>query len=189
MRRFSALWFSGSSQTRIWWACFIQYRRAQAAFADDGPANGSCRPRIWGPWRLAFWSLLSLFLELLMIRWISSEIRIFAYFKNFVLIACFLGFGLGCHLSRRRANLLLLVVPLTTLTLLIKLPWRSLRALMGLIPALVGASSEVHVWGVHPEFSFPLLAAAIAIIVPIFSLMCFLFIPLGQLVGWYLQNA
>ena len=139
--------------------------------------------------QLALWSLLSLFLELLMIRWISSEIRIFAYFKNFVLIACFLGFGLGCHLSRRRANLLLLVVPLMTLTLLIKLPWRSLRALMGLIPALVGASSEVHVWGVHPEFSFPLLAAAIAIIVPIFSLMCFLFIPLGQVVGWYLQNA
>jgi len=139
--------------------------------------------------QLAFWSLLSLFLELLMIRWISSEIRIFAYFKNFVLIACFLGFGLGCHLSRRRANLLLLVVPLTTLTLLIKLPWRSLRTLMGLIPALVGASSEVHVWGVHPEFSFPLLVAAIAIIVPIFSLICFLFIPLGQLVGWYLQNA
>src|SRR5207247_1842479 len=60
--------------------------------------------------QLAFWSLLSLFLELLMIRWISSEIRIFAYFKNFVLIACFLGFGLGCHLSRRRANLLLVVV-------------------------------------------------------------------------------
>src|SRR6266852_8879121 len=111
-------------------------------------------------------SVLGLYLELLLIRWISSEIRIFAYFKNFVLIACFLGFGLGCHLSRRRANLLLLVVPLTTLTLLIKLPWRSLRALMGLIPALVGASSEVHVWGVHPEFSFPLLAAAIAIIVP-----------------------
>src|ERR1700739_1951515 len=30
-------------------------------------------------------SLTALFLELLMIRWISSEITIFAYFKNFVL--------------------------------------------------------------------------------------------------------
>jgi len=49
-------------------------------------------------WQLALWSLLSLFFELLMIRWISSEIRIFAYFKNFVLVACFLGFGLGCYL-------------------------------------------------------------------------------------------
>ena len=140
-------------------------------------------------WQLAMWSLLAIFLELLMIRWISSEIRVFAYFKNFVLIACFLGFGLGCYLSRRQANLLLLLVPLTSLTLLIKLPWESLRALMSSIPAFVGASSEVHVWGVHPEFSFPLLAAAIAIIIPIFSLICFLFIPLGQFVGWYLQNA
>jgi hypothetical protein len=33
--------------------------------------------------RLALASLLGLFLEMLMIRWISSEIRIFAYFKNF----------------------------------------------------------------------------------------------------------
>ena len=41
--------------------------------------------------------LVSLFVEMLMIRWVSSEIRIFAYFKNFVLVACFLGFGLACY--------------------------------------------------------------------------------------------
>src|SRR5713101_7633330 len=64
-------------------------------------------------WGLALWSLLSLFLELLMIRWISSEILIFAYFKNFVLIACFLGFGLGCYLSHRKVNLLLVLIPMT----------------------------------------------------------------------------
>ncbi len=33
-----------------------------------------------------------------------------------------------------------------------------------------------------------MLAVAIAVIVPIFSLICFIFIPLGQLVGWYLEN-
>src|SRR6266568_3134037 len=141
-------------------------------------------------WRqLALWSLLALFFELLMIRWISSEIRVFAYFKNFVLIACFLGFGLGCYMSRRRVNLLTMVVPLLTLALVVKLPWQSLRVLMSSIPTFVGASSEVHVWGVPAEFSFPLLAAAIAIIVPTFSLICFSFIPLGQVVGWYLENA
>src|SRR5436309_3076606 len=140
-------------------------------------------------WQLALWSLLALFFELLMIRWISSEIRVFAYFKNFVLIACFLGFGLGCYMSRRRINLLTLVVPLLTLVLTVKLPWQSLRVLIGSIPTFVGASSEVHVWGVPAEFSFPLLAAAIAIIVPTFSLICFSFIPLGQVVGWYLENA
>jgi spermidine synthase len=140
-------------------------------------------------WRLALWSLLSLFFELLMIRWISSEIRVFAYFKNFVLIACFLGFGLGCYLCRRRVNLLLIVVPLLTFTLIIKLPWDSLRVFISAIPAYVGASSQVHVWGVPSEFSFPLLAAALAVIVPFFGLICFIFIPFGQLVGWYLENS
>src|SRR5207245_4782775 len=105
-------------------------------------------------WQLAMWSLLAIFLELLMIRWISSEIRVFAYFKNFVLIACFLGFGLGCYLSRRQANLLLLLVPLTSLTLLIKLPWESLRALMSSIPAFVGARSELDVRCVPPALPF-----------------------------------
>src|SRR6266849_612127 len=103
--------------------------------------------------QLALVSVLGLFLELLMIRWISSEIRVFAYFKNFVLIACFLGFGLGCYLSRRRVSLLPLVVPLLTLALLVKLPWQSLRIVMSSIPAFVGASSEVHVWGVPAQFS------------------------------------
>jgi len=130
-----------------------------------------------------------MFLELAMIRWISSEIPIFAYFKNFVLIACFLGFGLGCCLSRRRINLLPMIVPLLVLALTVKLPWQSLRILMSSIPAFIGASSDVQVWGVPPQFSLPMLAVAIAIIVPIFSLICFVFIPLGQLVGWYLENA
>ncbi|HEV8148663.1 MAG TPA: hypothetical protein VGP61_00620, partial [Gemmatimonadales bacterium] len=55
--------------------------------------------------RLALISLVSLYLELLLIRWVSSEIRVFAFFKSLVLIACFLGFGLGCYLTRARIQL------------------------------------------------------------------------------------
>ena len=44
-------------------------------------------------------SFLGLFLELAIIRWLSSEIRIFAYFKNLPLLAAFLGFGTGFWLS------------------------------------------------------------------------------------------
>ena len=40
-------------------------------------------------------SVFILYLEMLLIRWVSTEIRIFAYFKNLTLIACFLGAGLG----------------------------------------------------------------------------------------------
>jgi spermidine synthase len=138
---------------------------------------------------LALWSLLSLFLELLMIRWISSEIGIFAYFKNFVLIACFLGFGLGCYRSRRSINLLLMFIPLTLLTILVQLPWSGLRAIMRVIPNFVGASAGTQIWDVPSVSAFPLLAAAAAVIVPIVGLITFCFVPLGQLVGWYLENS
>lgn len=145
-------------------------------------------------WRqLVLASLLALFLELLMIRWISSEIRIFAYLKNFVLIACFLGFGLGCYLSRRRINLLPMVVPLLALALLVQLPWKGLRLFISELPAFLGATSEVHIWSVPTlpmdAFSLLIFVAAVAVIVPIFGLLSLLFIPIGQLVAWYLENS
>jgi len=138
---------------------------------------------------LALWSLLSLFMELLMIRWISSEIRIFAYFKNFVLIACFLGFGLGCYLSRRKINLLLMAVPLTVLTLIIQAPWRALRMVVSQLPTLIGVSANTAVWGAPSVVMLRDLIAATAVIVPIFGLITLFFVPMGQLVGWYLENA
>ncbi len=141
-------------------------------------------------WRnLALWSFLSLFLELLIIRWISSEILIFAYFKNFVLIACFLGFGLGCYLSRRKINLLLVLIPMTVLTALVQLPWDGLREMTRLLPTFVGASAGTQVWGIPSGVTFPPLAAATAVIVPIFGLIVFCFVPMGQLVGSYLENS
>jgi hypothetical protein len=46
-------------------------------------------------------SFISLFLELAIIRWLSSEVRIFAYFKNLPLMAAFLGFGIGFFLYKK----------------------------------------------------------------------------------------
>ena len=143
--------------------------------------------------KLALVSVLGLFLELLMIRWVSSEIRIFAYFKNFVLIACFLGFGLGCYLVRRRISMVSLLAPLATLAVIVKLPWRGLRQLITDLPGYIGATSEVNVWGIPyiptSIHSLALLADAMLIVVPIFALIAFAFVPIGQLVGWFLENA
>ena len=72
--------------------------------------------------QLVLVSFLGLFVEMLMIRWVSSEVRIFAYFKNFVLVACFLGFGLGCYLCRRRVQLSAMIAPLLLLTVILKSP-------------------------------------------------------------------
>jgi spermidine synthase len=144
-------------------------------------------------WKLALVSVLGLFFELLMIRWVSSEVQIFAYFKNFVLIACFLGFGVGCYLVRRPISLLSLLVPLITLATVIKLPWHPLRQLIIDLPAYIGAASEVDVWGMPyvpmGSTALVLLAMAILVVVPMFALISMAFIPVGQMVGWYLEKA
>ncbi|MBS2001205.1 MAG: hypothetical protein JST44_06825 [Cyanobacteria bacterium SZAS LIN-5] len=41
-------------------------------------------------------SFAALFFEVLVIRWLSTEIRIFGYFKNLILMGAFVGLGLGC---------------------------------------------------------------------------------------------
>src|SRR5437867_10498786 len=46
-------------------------------------------------------SVLALFMELLLIRWISTEINIFAYLQNTILVVCFMGLGVGCLSSRQ----------------------------------------------------------------------------------------
>src|SRR5438876_8924761 len=45
--------------------------------------------------RLVALSFLMLFLELALIRWIGSNVLYLSYFSNFILLASFLGIGLG----------------------------------------------------------------------------------------------
>src|SRR5215472_4823357 len=66
-------------------------RRIQRFFSIEEHPHG----RIL--WPLFLVSFCSLYIEILLIRWIATEVRIFAYFQNLALIACFLGFGLGCY--------------------------------------------------------------------------------------------
>ncbi|HEX2860603.1 MAG TPA: class I SAM-dependent methyltransferase [Lacunisphaera sp.] len=54
-------------------------------------------------------------LELALIRWTSSQVRVFAYFNNLVLIASFLGMGLGVALGRRWPGLIHGLLPLLLL--------------------------------------------------------------------------
>jgi spermidine synthase len=139
---------------------------------------------------LALVSVLSLFLEMMMIRWISSEIRVFAYFKNLVLVACFLGFGLGCYLCRRRIQLLAMIAPILVLTVILKTPLSPLHQIVAALPQMLGGGTEVHIWGVpaYPtSWSGTLLA--LAVMVPLFAVIAMVFVPTGQLVGWYLENA
>jgi SAM-dependent methyltransferase len=72
--------------------------------------------------RLVLTSGTLLFVELLLIRWVPSEVRYIGFFSNFLLMASFLGIGIGILLGRRRnldtvaifPILLLVVVALIT---------------------------------------------------------------------------
>jgi SAM-dependent methyltransferase len=140
--------------------------------------------------QLVLVSFLGMFAEMLMIRWVSSEIRIFAYFKNFVLVACFLGFGRGCYLCRRPLQLRAIIAPLLLLTFLLKSPIAPLRYAIAGLPQLLGGGVEVHVWGVPAApASWGGMFLAIAVAVPLFAVIATTFVPFGQLVGWYLENA
>jgi spermidine synthase len=50
-------------------------------------------------------SFLVLFLEIALIRWMPAYIRLLAYFSNFILLASFLGIGVGCLLAARGRRL------------------------------------------------------------------------------------
>lgn len=51
-------------------------------------------------------SFLILFLEVALIRWMPAYVRLLAYFSNFILLATFLGSGLGCVLASTRRRLI-----------------------------------------------------------------------------------
>ena len=58
---------------------------------------------------------LGLFLELAVIRWQGTIFEFFAFYKNYGLLACFAGLGLGYALSRSKDGIpLVLTIPLLT---------------------------------------------------------------------------
>jgi hypothetical protein len=61
---------------------------------------------------IAISAALSLFLELALIRWQSSVLEFLAFYKNFSLLACFAGLGLGYALTAQTRIPLMMVVPL-----------------------------------------------------------------------------
>src|SRR6476660_7401574 len=68
--------------------------------------------------RIFLTSFALLFFELLCIRWIPSYIRYLSYFNNFILLASFLGMGLGI-LSARRQRFWFPPFPLMLLVLVV----------------------------------------------------------------------
>jgi SAM-dependent methyltransferase len=136
-------------------------------------------------WALFLISALGLFLELLLIRWVSTEIRIFAYLQNTVLVVCFLGLGMGCWDSRRRPFVLReLLVPLAVLVALLAVP--TTRVVLGEISTMFAGFSDLLIWAPGSAEGSGRFAAPVVGLLLTFVLMALLweiFLPVGRLLG------
>jgi SAM-dependent methyltransferase len=144
-------------------------------------------------WAIGGLSVLILFLEMALIRWVSTEIRVFAYLQNALLVASFLGLGLGCLRTGRRPNVLLSVLSLSLLTLVIRDPmhWEIAEAMnQGL-----SAFQDAVVWskdrGLFPLRTYlvgALVTYSVAFTVVVLMAVAAAFFPLGQWLGRWLST-
>ena len=89
-------------------------------------------------------SAVGLLLEMMLIRWIGTEIRIFAYLQNTVLIVCFLGLGVGCFASRKPIRLPRGLAALAVLTAILSLP--AIRPLTARITDFLSVLGDLVIW-------------------------------------------
>ena len=118
-------------------------------------------------WRLFAFSFVALFLELMIIRWSPSVVRLIAYYANLILISSFLGLGVGTMLSAGRRNLLNLF-PLLLLAQVGML-------VLGSHAALPGSSDEGRFYLLSQQKLLDY-----AVLVAIFASNAAMFVPLGQ---------
>lgn len=128
-------------------------------------------------------SIFMLFLELFLVRWVSTEIRIFAYVGNLVLLACFVGIGVGCYLSQKKSNVLWSFVSLAVLILAVK------SEVFRRITELLGGFSDSVIWFQVLKVNnlFPAIEG-IVLTIFMFVMIAFIFIPLGQMLGNLFEN-
>lgn len=123
----------------------------------------SPRVGLGGTLSTIFWlSVLGLYVELLLIRWIGTEVRIFAYLQNTVLVVCFLGLGAGLFSSRREVNRTRMLAALAGLALALSIP--VVRDAIGQISVTLSLVADVNIWYGASEIGnkavIPLLVAA-----------------------------
>lgn len=131
-------------------------------------------------------SVLSLFAELMLIRYIAIEVHIYAYFKNLSLMACFLGLGLGFAWTDKKNDFFrhsgavffgLCII----LSLALILKWNALTFANPFDFMLFGTASSKY-------GSLAESAKSLAVILLVFCMTTYTFVGMGQLIGRYFEN-
>ena len=130
-------------------------------------------------------SVLCLFLELMLIRWIGTEVRIFAYLQNTVLVVCFLGLGVGCFSCRQPVSFRALLLHLLILVVLFAIP--QTREGLGAISEMLSAAGDLVIW--QEAISTSTVQTIIFVVLGLTMTYCLMwlvwemFVPIGRLLG------
>src|SRR5262252_8409557 len=193
MARFGGLWsalllegvlLSGAALIATW-ALFQVLRELESVIDANAMAQthflDSLDPR-YVDVAIAVSAALSLFLELALIRWQSSVLEFPAFYKNFSLLACFAGLGLGYALAARTRIPLLMVVPLLAAQFCFILLVRMAPKGLGVNPFREQLTMGLQQgdW-VQAVVLFLLLSV-------IFLLTALTFVPIGQLCGRLMER-
>ena len=114
-------------------------------------------------------SFITLFLELMIIRWVPANIRLIAYYANLMLISSFLGIGLGLLVKGKELNLFkffpyILVVDIVFLIICRRI-------------TIPGFLIECRFYSVPPSIT------NFTAVICIFLLNTAIFVPLGEKIG------
>ncbi|HKZ54331.1 MAG TPA: hypothetical protein VJ123_02545 [Anaerolineales bacterium] len=124
-------------------------------------------------------SSLSLFIELAVIRWVAGEVRLFSYFKNFSLLAAFLGLAIGFALVGKGRDYRPSIAPL----LLVFVGLVAISARLSGGRYLPYPGGDEFLWYASSASYWVSLLLFLVIVLIFFLIILLLFIPLGQATG------
>jgi spermidine synthase len=155
--------------------------REQAEFLDTFPSN-------YVDLAIVGSAALSLFLELAVIRWQATVFEFFAFYKNFGLLCCFAGLGLGYALAKRDRILLQFTVPLLALQFALMIGLRFGMTPEGLKSLNVLPFTEQLNMGIGFARTIQERIAIYFFLSVTFLITAAAFIPLGQLCGRLMER-
>jgi spermidine synthase len=126
--------------------------------------------------RVAAFSGLILFFELAFIRYTSAYVRVFGFYQNFVLLATFLGMGVGLMRARSAGAL----------------KWVGVPALLAMVGAIyyfsraaiaVPATPDEYVWAIFQDRAGAHRIPLLPVVAALFALAALFFVPLGASLG------
>ena len=145
--------------------------------------------------RIVLLSALILFVEMLLVRWVGTEVRVFAYLQNSVLVATFLGLGLGCRSARSRIVLLPAVVALLVIGLFVRDPLG--LGIGELVTQGLAAFADSQLWHTYLHagpaedwryLRLVLIAYALGVTLVLLWACARVFHPLGQWLGRWMDG-